>query len=464
MKISFSPGLARRARIIGAFAVVALASGNTCLAAEIPSSQRTPTAFSRADSERLPPAEEPLWRLLAEALKTNPELAAARSEREAAEQRISPAGALEDPMVEAGVLNLPLSSVSFSREDMTMKMLGLSQRLPYPGQRALKRDVATLDAESVGHAFNETANRVLRDTTLAYYDLGLVEVSARLVMQNRDIVQQLVKVANSRYSVGQGNQVDVLRAQAQLSKISEELIKLDRDRVASEAELTRLLGGSRSSPMDVPPRVSMVERELALTTLREQAWQRRPQLLALKAIAERGQRSLELARKERYPDFDVRVSYGQRENMPDGSRRSDMVSVTVAMNLPVWRQTKTIPRIAEAVAMQEQAENMYRAQRSEIDAKLRQQMASAEQSLRAARLYRTEIIPQSRLTIEAAMAAYQVGRTDFALLLDNQMSVLNFQLAESAAIVSYNKALAEIDFLTGRIADSVVTSNNVGAR
>ena len=49
-----------------------------------------------------------------------------------------------------------------------------------------------------------------------------------------------------------------------------------------------------------------------------------------------------------------------------------------------------------------------------------------------------------------AIAAYQVGRSEFALLLDNQMAVLSLQLAEVTAIANYNKALAEIDFISGR--------------
>jgi outer membrane protein TolC len=163
----------------------------------------------------------------------------------------------------------------------------------------------------------------------------------------------------------------------------------------------------------------------------------------------RSDRMLELARKERYPDFDVRFSYGLRESMPDGTRRPDMFTLTFAMNLPVWRETKNEPRIAEAQAMHEQALSLYEAQRNETAMKLRQQVASAEQNARAARLYRVELVPQSRLTVEAAVAAYQVNRSEFALLLDNQMTIFNFQIAQFAAIANYNKALAEIDFLTG---------------
>ena len=47
--------------------------------------------------------------LIAEALENNPEIQAAYQEREAARQRIAPAEALDDPMLEAGVINAPLA-------------------------------------------------------------------------------------------------------------------------------------------------------------------------------------------------------------------------------------------------------------------------------------------------------------------------------------------------------------------
>ena len=118
--------------------------------------------------------------LVSEALTNNPEIKAALNEKEAASQRVSPAGALDDPMLEAGVINVPFASSTFRREDMTMKMLGLSQRLPYPGKRALRREVAAKDAESIEHGYRETMNRVVREVKVAYYDLALAIESARL--------------------------------------------------------------------------------------------------------------------------------------------------------------------------------------------------------------------------------------------------------------------------------------------
>ena len=419
-------------------------------AGESPAPRADPMQFQGAAPAGGDAHRQTLLDLVAHALANNPEIRAARNEREASSQRVAPAGALEDPMLEAGVLNVPTRSFSFTREDMTMKMLGLSQRFPYPGKRALRREVAEKDAESVGHAYQETVNRVARETRIAYFDLALVVESTRLVESSRALLAQLLKIAEGRYSVGQGSQVDVLRAQTQLSKMTEELIKLAREKPMFEAELNRLLGRPAMASVPLPSELRLEEVSLAYDTLYEQALASRPQLLALRNIVVRNERSLELATKDRYPDFDVRLSYGQRENMPDGTRRSDMVNFTVAINLPVWRQTKIAPRIAEAAAMRDQALAMYEAQRNETAMKLRQQNVAAEQSVRAARLYRSEIVPQSRLTVDAALAAYQVNRLEFAPLLDNQMAIFNFEIGRAAALASYNKALAEIDLLTGR--------------
>lgn len=391
-----------------------------------------------------------LQELLAEAARNNPEIRAASNERLAAQHRVSPAGALDDPMLEAGVINAPLASQTFRREDMTMKMLGLSQKFPFPGKRDLRQDVAAKDAESVAYAYQETVNRVLRDVKAAYFELALVVESTRLVEKNKQVLEQFLKISESRYAVGQGNQADVLKAQTQLSKMADELIKLGRERRAIEAELILALGRGPEAGAPVPATLRLRDAALQFELLRETAIKERPQLLGLQSLIARNGRVIDLARKDYYPDIDVKFAYGQRDKTLDGMSRDDMVSFTVAVNLPVWRESKRDPRVAEAIAMRDQATDMYQAQQNEVSSKLRQQVANAEQSLKSARLYETGILPQARLAVESSLAAYRVNRVDFLTLLDNQMTVLNYEISYASALSNYNKALAEIDLLTGK--------------
>jgi outer membrane protein TolC len=388
--------------------------------------------------------------LITEALESSPEIRAASREREAARQRIAPAEALDDPILEAGVINAPLASSTFNREDMTMKMIGLSQRVPFPGKRGLRKDVAAQDAQSVGHGYQETVNRVVRDIKAAYFDLGLILEKTRLVEKNKLILEDMRHIAEQHYGVGLGSQADALKAQTQVSRMLDELLKLARERPTAEAELIRALGRNAIVTPPVPGPPQLREETLSLESLRETAFSQRPQLLALQSMVARNEKALDLARKNYYPDFDVRLAYGQRDNMLDGSRRPDMVSLTVAVNLPVWRENKLSPRVAEALAKRDQVQSMYEAQRNEVAASLRQQTALAEQNRQSARLYQTAILPQARLTVESAMSAYQVNRVDFLTLLDSQMTVFNYEIGLATAMAGYNKALAEIDLLTGK--------------
>ena len=409
-----------------------------------------PDASATANGNNYSNSFSALPALIAEALENSPEIQAAQRERDAASQRIAPAAALDDPVLEAGVINAPLASSPFNREDMTMKMIGLSQNLPYPGKRGLRRDVAAKDAEAVAYGYQETVNRVARDIKIAYFDLGLTLARTGLVEKNKLILERFLQIAEGRYEVGQANQADVLKAQTQVSRMVDELLRLARERPAIEAELIRALGrdANVAAPIPEPPQLS--EGILNLESLRETALAQRPRLLALQSLVARNEKALDLARRNYYPDFNARLSYGQRDNMLDGARRADMVSLTVAINLPVWRENKLAPREAESLALRDQAQSLYQAQRNEVSANLRQQVATVEQNFKSAQLYQTTILPQARLTVESALAAYRVNRVDFLTLLDSQMTVFNYEISLVTAMASYNKALAEIDLLTGK--------------
>jgi outer membrane protein TolC len=393
-------------------------------------------------------ADPQLTALLAEAAERNPDVQSARREITAARSRIAPAGALDDPMLEVGLLNVPAESLSLRREDMTMKMIGYSQRLPYPGKRALRRELAEREAEAAEINLQELVNRVRRDVKVAYFDLGLTDESLRLAERNRQVLEQFLSIAEARYGVGQSTQADVLRAQTQVSKMLEELIKLGRERPMLEAELNRAAGRAAAPQAVSPGPARAREASLRLDELRALALSNRPQLLAQQRMMDRSAKALELARKDYYPDFDVRLSYGQRDNYQD-MRREDMISFTVAINLPVWRESKREPRVTEAEAMRDQASTMYQARLNELDAMLRQQVAAAEQTLKSVRLYENALLPQARLTADASLSAYRVGRVDYFTLLDSRMTVFNAEIGYAASLATYNKALAEVEFLTG---------------
>jgi outer membrane protein TolC len=64
-------------------------------------------------------------------------------------------------------------------------------------------------------------------------------------------------------------------------------------------------------------------------------------------------------------------------------------------------------------------------------------------------LYRTGIIPQSRLELDSALSAYMVNKADFTTLLDSRMRLYRYELDYHDALTEYEKSLAALEAAVG---------------
>jgi len=156
-------------------------------------------------------------------LRSNPEIQAALKEKQAAQHRIAPAGALDDPMLEAGVLNLPTDTLRPRSRRHDHENDRAVAALPVLRQARIAQEYRRAGRRVGESWFRETVNRVLREIKIAYYDLALTVETQRLTGKNRALLGQLLKVTESRYAVGLSTQADVLKAQTQFTKMLDEL-------------------------------------------------------------------------------------------------------------------------------------------------------------------------------------------------------------------------------------------------
>ncbi len=88
-----------------------------------------------------------LAELIDSSIASSPELKMLNAKINAASNRIEQNTNLPDPMLSLGFMNLPTSTFSFNEEPMTMKVIGLSQEIPFPGMLGTKADVNRKDVE-----------------------------------------------------------------------------------------------------------------------------------------------------------------------------------------------------------------------------------------------------------------------------------------------------------------------------
>jgi outer membrane protein TolC len=390
--------------------------------------------------------EEPIIRvdpLVQEAMERNPKILAARERHAALKEKIPQAGALEDPMLGFGVVNLP-NNFDFNQEDMTMKEISVSQKFPFPGKRGLSEEVAAKEAEAGASEVDDIANQVVRDVKTTFYDLSHVYRAMEVTQRNKSLLEELAKITRTRYSLGQGIQEDVIRNQVEISKMVDDLIMLEQKKRALAAKLNYLLNRPQKSPVGQPAELDFSRVAFSIEELQQQAIEDNPMLKALKQEIAARRKNVELAKRDYLPDFSLKFAYGQRED------RLDMYTGMIEMSLPIFIQSKQERKVAEGYAEVRSAQAKYDSAQNEILYMIADMGSMVQRLERKNELYRTGIIPQARLQIDTAMSAYMVNKADIMTLLDSRMKLYRYELEYHDALTEYEKSLAALEAVVGK--------------
>ena len=389
-----------------------------------------------------------LGQLVEEALQNNPEILSAKKRWEVFVERVPQASALEDPMLGFGIINLP-TNFSFKEEDMTMKELFVSQKLPFPGKRPLMREMAEKEAEAVSVEIDDKANRIIKEVKTAYFDLSHVYRAREVTQRNKGILETLAKIADTRYSTGEGVQQDVLKAHVETSRMVDELIMLDQKKVALEAKLHSLLNRSEGGSMGEPEELIFRKFPLILEELQKTALDSNPTLKAMKTMIEAKEKAHGLAKLDYYPDFTFKFAYGQRDNSPEMNRR-DMLSGMVEVNIPIFYESKQGRKVAEKLADMQALTAQYGTMKNEIFYMIASMASMLQRTERQLELYKTGIIPQASIQVKSALSAYTVNKINFMTLLDSQMSLYRYELQYHEALTEYEKNLSSLETAVGK--------------
>ena len=406
------------------------------------------------------PAQQPgagdtigLAQAVALARRANPRLAAAAAVVRAAGARIGPSGAPADPQLTLGLMNRSLSGMS---DPMTMNQVTLMQVVPVNGMPGLRRRIARLDSARAAANSEGRALEVERDVRARYWELYHVDQALAVMDRTLAVLRELAAVTGSMYSVGTVPQSDVVRAQTALTRMRQEIDEMRLMRTRTAAELNAAMGREADAAIALPLQdPSHAEH----ATLRPLATPALPPLERLASLADSGSPELgaaramlqaalvnqTLARRMIYPDLSLAVSYGQRPGAFD-----NMASVEAGVTVPVFARGRQLRMRDEAGAMRQGAEAELHAMRLELRAAILAARAQAETARLQLERVAGTLIPQAAAGYEAALAAYRVGRADFAAALDAQMELLTYQHDLHRYEAMYGAAVAEVDRLIGR--------------
>jgi cobalt-zinc-cadmium efflux system outer membrane protein len=380
------------------------------------------------------------------ALRQNPEIHAARKRMEALAHQVPVAASLQDPMLNMTVQPEPVQTASGQQE----LILSASQKFPWFGKLGTRSAVAESQTNVARAQLAAAELEIVEKVKRAYYELYFLQQAMAVTQADQQLLREIRDIANIRYTTGGASQQDVLRAELEISNVEKELIQLRQQLESGQARLARILHVSPQTELLAIDQLPPEQAPRDLDWLQRQAVAARPELHAQLAAIQRDQRAADLARLDYKPDVTLGMSWidVSDSGISPIANGQDSVLLTAGVNLPVYRKRlDSSVRSAEAKAVATARE--YDALRDGTVEEVTDLFAQARSQQDLLVLFREDILPKARQTLEVSSQAYNVGEVDFLQLVDNWRQLLRYEIGYRRLEASLRQTLAALEKTVG---------------
>jgi outer membrane protein, heavy metal efflux system len=328
--------------------------------------------------------------------------------------------------------------------------LGISQEIPYPGKLIIGGKLADKESEIAYLRYQVAVRNSIAEAKEIYCELYYIDRAQKVTAEIEKLYARYSALATGGTEVAKPKLPEKFRAESQQAQLGYDLILLREMRMAELARLRAAVGSrpdwqpAATTELAEPP-----ESIGTLESLQDQAERFNQELSAAGLEVERAEFQTKLARRAPIPDLMIGASYMRTGDMgsgPDPTR--DPITVGVGVSVPLWFG-KYKAMLSEAKEMEKAAHAEKDAQALQLRANLARAYFSLNNSLRLVRLYRDNLIPQSRQALQSAEELYRKGNASLASVLETTSTVHNFELARLRALTDFYQNVARIERVIG---------------
>ncbi|MDD5678323.1 MAG: TolC family protein [Kiritimatiellae bacterium] len=392
-------------------------------------------------------AQEPadsftLQQLVDGAMAANPQLRSGRGKWDAARERPAQAGVLANPRFTYKGMDDTSSIGNFPNTEE--KRFELEQAFPWFGKNTLREHVAVQEARAVEQDYGALVRETVREVKETYYELRAVRQVMTITHKEAAVLQQLESVIRTVYASGKAPQVDVLKAQAEQTMLSQRLLEYETRDNSLQSKLNVLMDRDPGAPLALAENPSPFAGgpESTLDQLLGLAARQRAEIARAQAELERARAVRRLTAREYFPDYSLGLEYRAFRDSPD------MAMFMIGVDLPVW-QGKYRAGVREAEKMMAANEAALDAVRNQVRQEVQQAQVNVVKARQSLHLYQQALIPQAIERFNASEAGYRTGQVGFLDLLESERFLLNARSMTALAEGNVGVQLARLEQAVG---------------
>ena len=382
--------------------------------------------------------------LLEEAKKNNPEILSSQKRWEASLARIPISKSLDNPSIGFSFMKIQKGTLRLDRTEPSDRMLSISQMFPLFGKLSLKAKITLIESQMFASEYKNKELEVINEVKNAYYDLFMNYKEIELKQESLKLLEEIAKIAEARYVVGEISQQDVLKINLEIARLSNDIQNLKQENKAKQSRLNSLLNRNPESSLGMPELDENVSFNRDINFLYKLTLENHPELLIFSYAIEKNKYAKSLAKRNFLPDLMAEVSL--RGITAGGIGPWDLM---LAFSLPFWFWTKQRYKVKEAIANLEEAKQAYQAMKNKVLFETKDLFTKVEIAKNKIKLYKANLIPILEASIESSLAGFRSGKGNLMMLLDTERMLIETKMSYYKALVEYNMNLADLERVVG---------------
>jgi outer membrane protein TolC len=365
-------------------------------------------------------------------------LVAQRSAISAAEEATAAARELPDPKLKLGIENLPADGpdrYSLTRDFMTMRKIGVAQEFVRGEKREIKGRRAENELHREQAMLGDARASLRRDVALPWLERYFAERMAAVVDEQYAETDLQRESLQAGLRAGKAQPADLLALQVNLQSLLDRRAEYRRQAARATALLSRWLGAESVRPLAALPTRLLAAQHRDVATHAEN----HPHLQTLERQIDVARNEADLARAANKPDWGLEVSYAQR-----GPQYSNMLSVQVSIDLPLFQANRQDRSVAAKMAQVEQARALREDALRQHQAEARATWADWEAATARLQRFDENLLPLSRERSQLALAAYRGGQGSLAAALEARRVEIELRLQQLQLAAEQGRAYAQL--------------------
>jgi cobalt-zinc-cadmium efflux system outer membrane protein len=289
---------------------------------------------------------------------------------------------------------------------------------------------------------------VARRVARAYFQALAARARLRFKREQLTFFKKLVALAKKRLETGDISKLQLELARAEVLGAQADVVEAEGARKRALVALAITAGWPAEKPPSVVGELGDVLTLPPAKTLYRRASSRRPDLAAKARQIVMAQMRLQVARKSRWPNPSVGLSY-QMEGDPGGAgRRMHVAFFTLGTSLPFFAAGRRQQAAAEGAIVVAKAELAFAQAR--VRMRLQSALASVETRRTQLQLLGAKIMPRLRRNLQLLQRAFALGEIDLLQVLVARSRFLASQKRVLEARIAYCEARIALEAEVGR--------------